>query len=76
MANIGSMDDIQDLFKEALPTSWRMAWRQSWMTSWATANTITRTKPQITAVTATTAKHCVPVLEGSVNRSLIVLDKV
>lgn len=60
MANIGSIDDIQNLFKETLPSSWRMVWKQSWMTSWATANMIIRTRTQTTAVTATAAKGCVP----------------
>ena len=58
MANIGSMDDIQNLFKETR----RMAWRLSWMTNWATASMTTRTRIPTTAATATAAKHCVPAL--------------
>lgn len=63
MENIGSMDDIQNLFKETMPSSWRTVWKQSWMTSWATANTIARTRTQTTAVTATAARDYVPALE-------------
>ena len=51
MANIGSMDDIQNLFKETIAASW------------ATANTTTRIKTQTTAATATAAKRCAPALE-------------
>ena len=62
MANIGSMDDIQNLFKETIAEFMENGLRQSWMTSWATANTTTRTRTQITAVMATVARGCVPAL--------------
>lgn len=61
MANIGSMDDIQSLFKEAI--SELMAWKQSWMMNCATASMTTRTRAQITAATVTVIKHCGPALE-------------
>ena len=64
MANIGSMDDIQSLFKEGQSqNSWRMAWKQSWMMNWATASMTTRIRTQITAATVTVIKHCGPALE-------------
>ena len=31
MANIDSMDDIQNLFKETLPNLWRTVWKLNWM---------------------------------------------
>ena len=43
MANIGSMDDIQNLFKETIAEFRRMVWRRRWTTNWATASTTTRT---------------------------------
>ena len=50
MANIGSMDDIQNLFKE------------SWTMNWATAGTTTATSPRTTAATVIAARHCAPAL--------------
>ena len=63
MANIGSMDDIQNLFKETIAEFRRMVWKQNWMTNWVTASTTTGTKTRITAATATAAKRCAPALE-------------
>ena len=57
-ANIGSMDDIQNLFKETIAQFMRIVWRQSWTMSWATANTTTGAKAPTTA-----AKRCAPALE-------------
>ena len=45
MANIGSMDDIQNLFKETIAENlWKMVWRPSWTISWATTGMTTRTR--------------------------------
>ncbi len=63
MANIGSMDDIQSLFKEAISEFMENGWKQSWMMNWATASMTTRTRTQITAATVTVIKHCGPALE-------------
>ena len=70
MANIGSMDDIQNLFKETIAEFMEKGLRQSWMTSWATANTATRTRTQTIAATATAARGCVPALAKWMGRFL------
>lgn len=63
MANIGSMDDIQNLFKETIAENlWKMVWRPSWTISWATAGTTTKTRTRTTAATVTAIKHCGPAL--------------
>lgn len=63
MANIGSMDDIQNLFKETIAEFMENGLEAELMTSWATANTTTRTRTQTTAAMATAAKRCAPALE-------------
>ena len=35
LANVSSMDDIQELFKDTLSrSSWKTVWRLSWTISW------------------------------------------
>ena len=62
MANIGSMDDIQNLFKETIAEFMENGLRRSWTMNWATAGTTTATSPRITAATATAARRCAPAL--------------
>ena len=61
MANIGSMDDIQNLFKETIAEFMENGLEAELVTSWATASTTTRTRIQTTAATVTAAKRCAPV---------------
>ena len=63
MANIGSMDDIQNLFKETIAESWRTVWRRNWTRIWATADMTTRTRLQTTAGMAIAARRFGPALE-------------
>ena len=63
MANIGSMDDIQNLFKETIAEFMENVWRQSWMRTWATADMTTRTRLQTTAGMVIAAKRSGPALE-------------
>ena len=63
IANIDSMDDIQNLFKETIAEFMENGLEA--MRILATANTTTRTKLRTTAGTATAAKICGPVLAMS-----------
>lgn len=58
MANIGSMDDIQNLFKQANAEFMENGLRQSW----GTANTTAGIKARTTAETSTALKRCTPAL--------------
>ena len=62
MANIGSMEDIQSLFKETIAEFMENGWRQSWMMNLATASISTKIRTRTTAATVTAAKHCGPAL--------------
>ena len=57
MANIGSMDDIQNLFKETIA---EFMGSISSRLARSAANTTTGTKTRITAETATALKRCAP----------------
>ena len=62
MANIGSMDDIQNLFKETIAEFMENGLEAELDDELATASMTTRTRIPTTAATATAAKHCVPAL--------------
>ena len=62
IANIGSMEDIQSLFKETIAEFMETVWRQSWMMNSATASMTTKTRTRTTAAMVTAAKHCGPAL--------------
>ena len=38
LADVGSMDDIHELFKETIGSSWRTVWRRNWTRNSGTAN--------------------------------------
>ena len=61
MANIGSMDDIQNLFKETIAEFMENGLEAELDDELATASMITRTWIQITAGMAIAAKDCAPV---------------
>ena len=56
MSNIGSMKDIQNLFKETIAEFMEKDLRLNWTKSWATANTTTKTRTPTTAETDTAAR--------------------
>lgn len=60
MANVGSMNDIQNLFKETIAEFMENGLMQNCPMNWATANTTTGTRIPTTAETATAAKPCAP----------------
>lgn len=62
MANIGSMDDIQSLFKETIAEFMENGLKLSWTTNWATAGTTIKIRTRTTAGTGTAAKRCAPAL--------------
>lgn len=57
LANIGSMDDIQSLFKATIAEFMENG---RWMRNWAIVNMTIRTRTKITAATVTAARHCTP----------------
>ena len=61
MANIGSMDDIQNLFKETIAEFMENGLEAELEDELGYANTTTRIKTPTTAATATAAKRCAPV---------------
>ena len=63
MANIGSMDDIQNLFKETIAEFMENGLEAELEMNWATADTTTGTRPRTTAATATAARRCAPASE-------------
>ena len=64
MENIGSMDDIQNLFKETIAEFMENVLEAGVDDELGvTANTITKTETQTTAVTDTAVKRYVPALE-------------
>ena len=63
MANIGSMDDIQSLFKEAISEFMENGLEAELDDELGTASMTTRIRTQITAATGTVIKHCGPALE-------------
>ena len=63
MANIGSMEDIQGLFKETIAEFMENGLEQNWMMSWATADMTTKTRTRTIAATDTAVRHCGPALE-------------
>lgn len=54
LANVGSMDEINELFKETIGEYMETGWRLSWRRNWATTGTTTETWPRITAGIAST----------------------
>ena len=60
MANIGSMDDIQNLFKETIAEFMENGLEAELDDELGYTSTTTKTKTQTTAATATAAKHCAP----------------
>lgn len=62
MANIGSMDDIQNLFKETIAEFMENGLEAELDDELGYTNTTTRTRTQTTAATATAARRCVPAL--------------
>ena len=62
MANIGSMDDIQNLFKETIAEFMGNGLEAELEDELGYANTTTRIKTPTTAATATAAKRCAPAL--------------
>ena len=62
MANIGSMDDIQNLFKETIAEFMENGLEAELDDELGYSNTTTGTKTRITAATATAAKRCAPAL--------------
>ena len=61
MANIGSMDDIQNLFKETIAEFMENG-LEAELDDELGYRMTTRTRIPTTAATATAAKHCVPAL--------------
>ena len=60
MANIGSMDDIQNLFKETIAEFMENGLEAELDDELGYTSTTTKTKTQTTAATATAAKRCAP----------------
>ena len=58
MANIGSMEDIQSLFKETIAEFMENGLEGNWMTNWDTASMTTKTRTRITAEMDIAVRRC------------------